>query len=84
MNEAIQHEYQELLIEIQTLGLCLGERASVECCQRIWERLTKLDQLLQEAHPFPWGGSLNRDFQDFDDATIAHLEDAIFNIWGIQ
>jgi hypothetical protein len=81
VNEAIELEYQELLTEVETLGKCLGSHEGIECCKRAWERLTTIDQMLQESHPFPWGVSLNR---EFDDATIAHLEDAILDIWGFE
>jgi hypothetical protein len=74
VNEAIEHEYQELVIEVESLGKCLGAHEGIECCKRIWERMTTIDQMLQEAHPFAWGEP------EVSEATKA----AIFDIWGID
>jgi hypothetical protein len=74
--EAIEHEYQELVIEVETLGHCLSKREGIECCKRIWERMTTIDQMLQEAYPFAWG--------EPTDGVSKATKAAIFDVWGID
>jgi hypothetical protein len=83
-SDAIRHEYQELITELETLGMCLDNQMGKECIKRAWERMTILDQMIHEAHPYPWGGSLNQKLQDFQDATIARRCREIFDLEGIE